>query len=56
MEPFIICQDCNFKVNLTKEELFYNKYILCICGNLIINPNFDEVKLKRYLEVKNGIR
>ena len=53
MKPFIICKDCNFKVYLTNDELFYNKLVLCMCGNLINNPNFDEDKLKKYL-TKNG--
>jgi len=35
----IIC-DCGFGVELTKDELYGEKYILCLCGNLFLNINY----------------
>ena len=50
----IQCPSCNFGISLDKEESIYEKYLLCICGDMFINPNFiGERGLNKYLEKKN---
>ena len=35
------CPNCRMKIYLTKDELFKEKYILCLCG-LFKNENYLE--------------
>lgn len=51
----IPCPECNFEITLEEEESIYEKYLLCICNNLFLNPNFiGEIELNVYLKTKNG--
>ena len=52
----IQCQIFKFDIPLDKEEAIYEKYLLCLCGNMFINPNFiNENGLNEYLERMNKL-